>query len=172
MRIGPTNCRHRRFLAIHLPLVFLFGALGAAGCFFYGWHKYSHYSDYPEMFWGLPPVFGGLSVLTALTITGLAAGLVGLIYSLRNERNLLPASMQMACYLGLYITAWAAFSSALSVLFFVLVAEDKLRPLARQIKMDHDFLLFCLWFLPNLALLAGFLVLLWRGTGAAQYANR
>ena len=172
IRIGPQTHRHRRFLATHLPLIFLFGALGVAGCILYEWHRRPASADEPEILWWIPPIFGGLSVLTVLAIAGLAAGLVGLIYSLKNERNLLPASNQMACYLCLYITAWTAFSSALSVLFFVLVAEDKLRPLARQIKMDHDFLLFCLWFLPNLALLAGFLVLLWRGTGAAQYANR
>jgi len=169
IRIGPQTHRHRRFLATHLPLIFLFGAQGMAGCFLY---KHPTYAEEPGIVWAVPPVFGCLAMLAALTIAGLAAGLVGLVYSLRNERNLLPASMQMACYLGLYITAWTAFSSALSVVLFILSEEDMLHLLAKQLKTYEGFLIFCAWVLPNLALLAGFLVLLWRGTGATQYANR
>ena len=102
IRIGHTTHRHRRFLATHLPLIFLFGALGTAGCFLYDLYKHPAYAEEPEFIGAVSPVFGCLAMLAALTIAGLAAGLVGLVYSLRNERNLLPASMQMACYMSAY----------------------------------------------------------------------
>ena len=172
IRIGPQTHRHRWFLATHLPLIFLFGALGAAGCILYEWHRRPGSADEPEILGWIPPIFGGLSVLTVLAIAGLAAGFVGLMYSLKNERNLLPASMQMACYLGLYITAWTAFSSALSVVLYFLASGDKLRPLSKWLNTDPGFLIFCAWVLPSLTFLACYAALVWRGTGAAQYANR
>ncbi len=160
--------RHGAFLVPHLVFTFVFAGLGTAACYLYD--TLPHRSI--ELLLILPAIFGGMTMLTALIIAGLSAACVGMVYSFRNERNLLGASMRTACYLSFYLSLWTAFSSLLGFAGWVMADGKVFQLFARQMGMAHETLLFCLWLLVNLVLLLGYLILLWRGTAAAQYANR
>jgi len=164
---------HRLFLAAHLPLIFLIAWAGFLCCYLIG---LGMRSDRGEEFilvaLGFGPYFGYLATLLTLALAGLAANLVGLIFSVRNRRNLLPASTQVACYLGTYLTVWAACSTILVVAAFVVDSAEAFRALARHLRIAHQPLMFFFWFLPNLFWLGGYFLLVWRATAAAQHANR
>lgn len=163
---------YRVFFAIHLPIMFLFGASAAAGCLFYDWCKTPGALFLREMMMITPPFFGGLTVLAGLIITGTISNLVGLAFTWRNGRNLLPASIRPACYLGAYMMLWTAFGSALAVALYFAAYRNLTVSLAEWVNMSKDGVAFFLWCLLNLPWLGGYAILVWKGTAAAQYANR
>lgn len=163
---------HSRFLAVHLPAIFILGAAGIISCFLFEWLNHVGAFFQADILMVLAPVFGGMAVLTVLAIAGLTACVVGLAFSLRNGRNLLPASVQAACYLSHYLTAWTLFGSALAFAAFVADENQPLRRAIWQMNLNPEFVLFMSWLIPNLTCLAGYAILVWKTTAAAQYANR
>ena len=115
------------FLLRHLPVVFLIGGILPAATWMI--EKTQRVQKTPM---GFETISDGLSAGTFLTgavftIALLAASVVGLGLSLRCGRNMLPAAMQMACYLAGYLVAFAlGFAAA----FLLLVASGE----------DHFFL--------------------------------
>ncbi|HSW45273.1 MAG TPA: hypothetical protein VLM89_06855 [Phycisphaerae bacterium] len=163
---------HRLFMAAHLPVIFVLGGLGAMFCALILWKSDNVIAHFTEFLLLLPALIGGMAAMTILAVVGLAAGLVGLVYSLRNGRNLMPATIQMGCYLGGYLTVWTAFGAALAVAAFWAEQANLIEAWARRQRADESFLLFLMWLLPNVLFLGGFFVLVRRGTAGAQHANR
>jgi hypothetical protein len=102
----------------------------------------------------------------------LIAGAVGTVVSVREKRNLLPAAMQMQCYLGGFLFAWIVFGWFWSALSVSLDNARLFRDLGRSLRMDHEIVAFLFWLLPMMGLLFLDAVLVWKGTAAARYANR
>jgi len=172
IRVLALGRDHGRFLAVHLPAVFIMGVTGIVSCFLFDWCRNPGLWFQVDILSVLGPVFGGMTVLTVLAIAGLTAGVVGLVFSLRNGRNLLPASVQAACCLGHYLTAWTLFGTVLAFAAFVADENQPLRQAIRQMNLNPEVTLFWLWLIPNLACLGGYAILVWKTTAAAQYANR
>jgi len=104
------------------------------------------------------------------TLAGTMA--IGTFESLRQRRNLLPGTMQVACYLAGYLTLWALFGGASAVIVFAMEEERWFHVLQQWTGVYRDMLATSAWLVPNLAWCVMYFVLLARGTAGAQYANR
>ncbi len=171
---------HRLFLALSLIGAFLIGA---------GTFLLACYSDSPETFsrdraeylyFGAPAV-GYLVAGLMLGLTLLVAWVVGLWYGRGAQRNLWPASIQMAVYVAPILLVWMFTSGVLIVLYcaglfeklrIVLRSQDWLRKVVPRLWFDPD-----VWFGIAMVLVAVLSLLLYlrlvaRGVAAARYANR
>lgn len=106
--------------------------------------------------------------LLAMLITGV----VGMILSVREKRNLLPAAMQVQCYLGGFLLAWMVFGWFWTVLAISLDNARVFRGVGRAFRIDDDVVAFLFWLLPTAGSFLLDVVLVWKGTVAARYANR
>lgn len=97
---------------------------------------------------------------------------VGLYLSIREKRNLLPAAMQVQCYLGAFLLAWMVFGWFWTVLAISLDVARVFRGVGRAFRIDDDVMAFLFWLLPTAGSLLLDVVLVWKGTVAARYANR
>jgi len=172
LRINPPSHAGRGFLLMHLVPIFLIGGIGIALCIMISEGTDVLTEENGVIVWGVAPVVGYFSSLTALVLALLSASLVGMIYTVQRQRNLLPAAMQVASYLGGYLVAWACFASVCSVIVIALDEADVLRAWGKVLHIDGELLGFFGWFLPNLLWVGVYLLLVWRGTAGAQYANR
>lgn len=162
---------HRRFLALHLPIVFgvgflsffAFALLSAPGAFL---------MDQLPIFLLVMTIFGMACVGGMVVFTLLAVLTIGTFESYRYKRNLLPAAMQIASYLATYLTIWSIFGGALGLGVFW--AEDAyfFRGLQDLTGVYHETLVVATWLVPNVACCLWFFLLMYRGTIGAAYANR
>lgn len=158
---------HRRFLFLHMPIVFAVGALGTIAC---------AYADHPS--W-VPPaaelvlmVFaaGSLSVCIATALTLAAASFAGFWHRVRSRRNLMSVSMQVACYLIVPLVLWAVF--LFSSIALVIKFESVFRSWRDVFMVYHEVLMVFTVLIPNLALVLLYFAWVIRGTGTARFANR
>ena len=163
---------HRSFLIAHLPPILLISAAGLIVWYILDRYTRSGPLDELNEVSMFAIILGFVVAILALGWAGLVAGVIGLIFSVRNGRNLLPAAMQATAYLGTYQLAWVVFGSVLAVMTFALDWKHAFHGLARYLLVDRELLVFFLWLLPNLLWLGGHVVLTWKATAAAQYANR
>ncbi len=129
----------------------------------------------------VPPVMGYMTAGGALGLVLLAAGVVGLWYGHGAQRNLCPASMQMAAYVSPVLLPWLLISGVMIVLASAgmldrvrefLAIREWLSASIRRKWLDPD-----VWFGIAMFLLAVLSLLLYvrliaRGVAAARYANR
>ena len=116
--------------------------------------------------------FGCAVVIAAVTLANLAALVKGLYYSIRQRRNLMPGSMQVASYLSCYLVLCAAFSALVGSLAYISTDWYLAKRLARFVHGDRDLVAFLIWFLITLVGLVEYFALVGRGTAATRYANR
>ncbi|UCC32471.1 MAG: hypothetical protein JSU86_09350 [Phycisphaerales bacterium] len=162
---------HRRFFALHLPVVFCIGATGFAG-FVAVEAGVDKLVDEPAMTLIMMSLFGCACVGGTVAFAHLAALFVGVVAGLCYGRNLLPGTIQIACYLGPYLTAWALFG-AISGLGAAGLAETRwLDALQSRTGIYRYDIVGFTWFLPNAAWGVWYFVLVARGTAATRYANR
>lgn len=102
----------------------------------------------------------------------LIACAVGLYLSIREKRNLLPATVQMQSYLGGFLLAWMVFGWFWTVLAISLDNARAFRGVGRAFRIDDDVVAFLFWLLPTAGSLLLDVALVWKGTVAARYANR
>ncbi|UCD28087.1 MAG: hypothetical protein JSV03_13465 [Planctomycetota bacterium] len=161
---------HHRFLVIHLVSIFFISFIGGIGIIL---------SMAAAMSMPLPEVrliviisilLGYLTAVAIIAIVLLSAGLIGLIYQIKDKRNLLNGSVQIACYLSGYLVLWTIFAAF--VVMEVFIHMDKIQQLNRMIRLNMGPLMLLVWFLPNLLCLIGYWLLIAKGTSAARYANR
>jgi hypothetical protein len=160
---------HRRFLAVHVPVVFVVGYLGVIGCFVAATGRNPFVTE-TEVAWAIGPIAGFLCAAGILFLATMSAGLIGILYQVEAKRNLALGSMQAACYLSGYLVVWTAFTFIL--LAALIDAEGSLRGFARLLSLDKDLLVFVAWLLPNLACFGLYLRLVASVTAATRYANR
>ncbi len=160
---------HRRFLAVHVPVVFVVGYLGVIGCFVAATGRNPFVSE-TEVAWAIGPIAGFICAAGILFLAAAAAGLIGIRPTIKPRRNLMAGSMQAACYLSGYLVVWTAF--AFILLAALIDAEGSLRGFARLLSLDKGLLIFAAWLLPNLACFGLYLRLVAWVTAATRYANR
>ncbi len=171
LQISSPGTDHRRFVALHAPLIFLIGASSIPTLYYIDTGENPFKEEYGIMYI-VSPVMATLLTLGALGLMLFAANVVGLLYSLREKRNLQPASMQMAAYLTPYLVLWLLFGVFSSAMMFVLDHAMFLEVLAEWLYVDEDVCAFTLWLVPNLVWFYGYFALLARGTLSTRYANR
>lgn len=171
LQLRSRVCDHRRFLLLHLPIIFV---LGAAGLLTIGVIEggVDQLREEPVIVLVITAIVGISCVLGALGVILFSAGLVGTVQSLRYKRNLLPGSMQVASYLTGYLTAWAAFG-AVTLAGALSMENAGWFRLAQDVTgIDRDMLASLTWFIPNLVCGLYYVLLVIRGTVATRYANR
>lgn len=102
----------------------------------------------------------------------LIAGVVGTVLSIRDKRNLLPATAQMQCYLGGFLLLWWGFGWCWAILSALLDRARFFNAMERVFSIDDDVLGFLFWLPPIAAVFLLDVLLVWKGTSAARYANR
>ncbi len=118
------------------------------------------------------PISGACSGAGMLMIAMLIAGVVGMIQTWQNGRNLLPAAAQVASYLSLLFLAWGLFMAVWITLFCAAVEQAWFRNWMMTYGPSIVFLAFSILVGPQLVWLAICFVLVWKGTAAARYANK
>lgn len=166
-----TQTDHRRFLALHLPLVFVVAVTSFATCFCVA-ESAEEFWENIDIFAIVMTVFGILCMGGMVVFTLLGTGAIGVFESLRYKRNLLPVTIRLACYLSPYLTLWAVFGGASGALLFQLEDAQVFGRLQDLTRIDRETLAVFFWLMPNLVWCGWYFVLVYRGTVGAAYANR
>jgi hypothetical protein len=169
LRTSAPATGYHRFLAVHLPVVFVIAYLGVIGCYVADTGRNPFITE-TEVAWAVGPIAGFLCAAGILFLATAAAGLIGIRPTIKPRRNLMAGSMQAACYLSGYLVVWTAL--AFTLLSAVFVARDDIRGFAILLSIDQDLLFFVAWLLPNLACFGLYLRLVALVTSATRYANR
>jgi hypothetical protein len=163
VRISSTNTDHRMFLPINLCFIFL---IGFVGVLLFG------VADNEEIGVELLIValIAGVSTLGAALVLTLLSGWTGIFFWIKDKRNRLSAGMQTACYGSGLLTAGTAICWG----GFVLVVnfERPLRRLSNSLDLGDEWLMFACWLAPCLIWLISYVLLLYRATAGARYANK
>ncbi len=171
LRTADPGIDHRRFMALHLPIVFGVGFL-TLFVFALLLAPDDMFRDELPMFLMVMTMFGMACVGGMVVFSLLAAATIGSFESYRYKRNLLPAAMQIASYLATYLTIWAVFGGATSVGVNWAKEAYVFRGLEDLTGVYHETLFVATWLVPNVACCIWFFLLLYRGTIGAAYANR
>jgi len=175
IQVTQPSRRYRRCLtAVWVPafVVCIVGFLVAAFVGERGYVRgYVSASEMVEILLAMPLV--GVCVPAGVFLLAmLITGVVGMILSVREKRNLLPAAMQVQCYLGGFLLAWMVFGWFWTVLAISLDNARVFRGAGRAFRIDDDVVTFLFWLLPTAGSLLLDVVLVWKGTVATRYANR
>jgi hypothetical protein len=171
LQVVAPSTDHRRFLVMHLPVVFVLSFLGAVVLFLISTGVAPLRAE-PFVIFVVCPVLAIFSTLGALGLTLLAAGLVGLWFYILDRRNLLAGSMQIACYLGGCLTLWIAFAWVTGAVVMVMNEAKLFRVMEDAMGILGAFLAFLAWFVPNLVCVVAYFGLVARGTAGLRYANK
>ena len=172
LRVSEPTSAHRWFLATCLPAVFLIAWIGLVAC----WVAQGGNNPFTNEGLARAVVFrdGSLTaVFSSLGVLVIALGtawLIGVVYGGRFHRNLMPASMQAACYLGGYLTAWTAFAFFWTAVLFY--SKNVINRIGQGFSTPREFVWFAVIGFPNLLALGGYVYLVARVTAAARHANR
>jgi len=170
LRLLHAGTRHRFFLVMHLPVVFVIGGLGMVGCYMADMKGQAFQNPQDFQVFAAAPMLGFLSALVALLLPLGVASLVALRHGVQDRRNLMPGSVQVAAYSIGYVVLWVALSWSNVAVCFLL--EDVLVDLSRIVNIHPDVLTAFAWLLPNFLLLIIYLHIVAVGTRATRYANR
>ena len=107
-----------------------------------------------------------------LMIAMLIAGVVGMIQTWQNKRNLLPAAAQMPSYLSALVLAWGLFMAVWCTLFCAAAHQEWFLDWVNTWGPPFVFVVFGILVGPQLVWLAICFVMVWKGTAAARYANK
>lgn len=171
IQVTPFSTAHRTYFAMHLPMIFF---IGVVSVFFFaiGQLGISIFYNSPSIAFMMMCIFGIGCVIGTIIVTLFAGWLIGWAQSLRHKRNLMPISMQAACYLTGYLMMWAIFS-ALNLLFiFILQEMHVIREINYMTGMYRETIKILMFFVPNTICGVYYLLLVARVTSGAWYANR
>lgn len=176
IRIVSPGSDHGRFLCVHLPVIFAVSAFAMATYVVGEWVRRGRWypggsSTLEGAVLRIGGITGCLVVLAALGLTLLSAGLIGVWFSLRDKRNLLRGSVQVASYLAGMLTLWVALACALAVVLAMLENAGWFRAAETATGINDELLAFVTWLIPNLVCLVAYFSLVARGTAGLRYAN-
>lgn len=162
---------HRCFLVGHALPLLVIGYFVLLACY-YAVERRNPFKFEPDIRYIAAPAAGIAAATSVVVVSLLAGGLMGLHVGLPLKRNLVPAAMQMAGYLAPFLVVGYCFSGLLAISLFAVDRAHWLKHAARWLRVDDEALVGLCWGAPTLMMFIVFLVLLYRGTMAARYANR
>jgi hypothetical protein len=171
LKVAGAPTHHRGFLVCHLPFIGLIGSASLFGVAVYSMGLEEAKSE-PLSTAFLPLMFGLLCVIGALGVVLFGAWAPGLGIGFRNQRNLMPASMQLACYLAPFLVLWEVIGAGVLIVAGLLEEDRWFTALERQTGVPAELALFLSAGLPNLVMGVLYFHLIHRGTIAARFANR
>ena len=118
------------------------------------------------------PFFSSFLALCTLAVVSLWILIVALNYLWKVKRNLAGVVGRIAACQSLYLVFWALITAAFSVALFIADEQRLFRRRGYLWRQDDELIIFLLAASQNLLLAGGYLILIWRGTSAARYANR
>ncbi len=169
--VSPEN-DYRSFFALHLPLIFCFGAAGFLACILAAIANVMLFFSSEQFLMTTGVIYGSFSVIAAVLLTGLAALLGSAWHGFRGRRNLMPGAIQVACYLSGYLTLCYVFAAGSGTVVGTLYYYSFYVDWARVLQIDDVALAFLTWLVPNVLMLIVYFLLVLRGTAATRYANR
>lgn len=169
IRRSAPEMSHRRFLALHLPVFFLMGAVAVVSCHVAATGRNPYSSD-PYVVSFVGPLVGCVTAAFVIVCALGSAWFVALCYRARGDASLLSGAMQMASYLSGYVVFWALFETMICVHVFALARWFLLA--GQRYRVDSGMLMFLACLLPSLLWLVGYVVLVRRGAAGVRFANR
>lgn len=171
LRVTDHGTIHRSFLFAHLPLIFLVGAVAPPVLV---WIVEGRRPN--EDFWEIALFVGaaaGFMCVTAVTSLVLKSAVwPGFYHWWKLRRNLLPASMQMTCYLTPFLLFWEIVGGASGIFLIKLANTDAVQDWFKTKRLDSDAILLMIWFVINIIFAIIYGAILKRGVTAARFANR
>ena len=156
---------------MHLPLIFLIGAISPAIAFWATQH-HSPIPDEPEVILIGGPILGTACTIGAIAVTLKSATLASLLCYRQDRRNLLAGAVQTTCYLVVYLAAWEVFGAGTGIAASVLANAEWFRTWALAARIGPGGLSTILWFIPNLTCGIVYWTLVRRAVSGMRYANR
>ncbi len=174
LRLSSPGTAHRRFLLLHMPLVFLIGAASALTLYYVVGiiEGKNILQEEIELVLVGAPVFGTLCMIGTLILSLASTGRYGVVFQIRDKRNLLTGAVQVVSYQVVYLIAWQIFGAMTAIGAVALGNSGWFKDLSISRRMGHEPLAFFLWFVPNLACGLAYWALVKRAVGATKYANK
>jgi len=168
IRLSTIGTDHRRFLILHLPGVFLIGAIAVPLCYFAAEHR-DPFTE-PALLWQVCPFAGYFAVVLTIALVLVTAWGTALTWRGTSGRALLVGTMQIVSYLSALLVSGVLFAAMTAMLIFAL--HDVFEELGKASRIDSVVLAFLAWLALNLIWIAGYMFLAGRGAAGARFANR
>jgi len=171
LRLTSPGRAHRRFLLMHLPIIFLIGG-ASVPTFYYVIEGKSPFLEEPNLIWIGIPAFGTVCAVGALIVSLGSAGRYALVYQIRDKRNLLTGAIQVVSYLVVYLIIWQIFGAVTAISVTAMANSGWFSDLSSSIRLGPEPLALFLWFVPNLVCGLAYWMLVKRAVAATRYANK
>ncbi len=171
LRVGFAGRDHRRFAALHYPVIFLVG-VGAMMITALTQVDVDDLARELHLFCVMSLIFGTSCVLGAIVFSHFGALFVGSSQSLGTRRNLIPVANQASCYLFSFLVLWEVFGAFMAFFVITLGSSGCFRWLESATGSADGFWMFITWVIPNALWGIAFLVFVSQATVAARYANK
>ena len=169
LRVSTRVVDHRRFLVAHfVPFFIICYAIVPFADLIAGSGPESLRYDLCTV----GPGFRITGATSSLLLALICAGDIGLLLGKVYRRNLIPAAMQVAAYLTGYLAFCTLVSVALGIMAYYMSWHRWFYDMERSWGLSRGVVSFFIWLVPSLAMPITYLVLLYKGTKGARYANR
>jgi hypothetical protein len=170
--VATRRVDHRRFLALSFLPLFVIGYMLVMGIEWMWMPLRPNSIEGSDTAYGAAPIFGCSVAVFGLVGPLLAAGVVGLILSIAQRRNLVPAAMQMAAYLSGFLTLCVFLSAVCAAFALQYTINGRIFGLGLNLRMSRPVFLVSAWSIPTMAMVVPYIILLYRGTRGARFVNR
>ena len=171
IRVTDPGTHHRVFYMMHLPLIFLIAAC-APPVLFRCTEGHWPVGENLEVFLFLSPAAGFICMAAASSVMLKSAAWAGWFHWWKLKRNLLPATMQISCYLVVYLVVWEFLGGAFGILCIVLANREPFIDWFRGTRVESALLLTFAWFGINLICLGVYSTIVKCAVAATRFANK
>ncbi len=174
IQVMSSDTSHQKCLAISLSMVAVTIPSAAAGAVIMD-YLLSEHMNILDRGWGeaviVASALGTMMVgTTALVVLGIA-GLTGMIAGWHRKRNMMPASIRVACYQSGFAVLWALVFWFSMGLFVVVMELDLLSPISAKYNIASEKLVFAWHYAVVGTGLIIYGILVERATKATKHAN-
>ena len=171
LQLQTPGTAHRRFLLLHMPLVFLIGAASPPALYFTIEGK-SPFPDDAHLVLIGSPVFGTLCMMGTLMVSLGTASRCGILHNFRDKRNLLTGAVQVVSYLLPFLVLWQIFGAVTGIMAIVLSQAPWFQAMCAPTWISPGMWAFLLWLILNLIWGIVYWHLARTAITATRYANR
>jgi hypothetical protein len=171
IRVTEPGTSHRVFFLMHLPVVFLIAACTPPAIIL---SVEGHLPDGQE--WAvvlfLGPAAGCICVAAATSVMLKSAAWAGWYHWWKLKRNLLPATIQVSCYLVVYLVVWEFLGGVSGVLAIFLANHEPFTDWFQGTRAHPEAILTFAWFAVNFLCLGVYANIVKRAVASTRFANR